>query len=159
MQYLSKNKNEIARNRDLFSRFDDMFTTMTNRMFSQDFMKEYGIQTQNVGFPKFNIVKTDKEIEITAAVPGYSKNEVSIEFDNGLLVITGEKDHKENHKEEEIVLREIKQSKFTRAIDVSMYTIEPKHIDAEYKDGLLSIKLPYKQEEERVTTQQIAIRG
>jgi molecular chaperone IbpA len=84
-------------------------------------------------FPRFNIVKVgEQDYRVELALPGWSKEHVKIHFDNGIVLIEGEK----NVSSETYIHKGISGKAFKRSFFV------PKNMevtDASFKDGLLKI--------------------
>jgi molecular chaperone IbpA len=84
-------------------------------------------------FPRFNIVKLeDQNYRVDLALPGWSKEQVKIHFDNGILLVEGEK----SLSSETYIHKGISGKAFRRSFFV------PKNLevtDATFKDGLLKI--------------------
>jgi len=96
-------------------------------------------------FPRHNVVKVDEEnYDIELALAGYSRNDLSIEIEEGLLVITGERDDTET----EYLHKGISTKKFRRTFRLNE-NVEIKL--AEFVDGMLTIKLAHIIPEEKKT--------
>ena len=54
--------------------------------------------TSGTFVPELNVWETDKEFEITVALPGMNKEDIDIKMENGSLTISGERkaEHEEN---------------------------------------------------------------
>ena len=68
-----------------------------NRMFDDVFrgfdLAPFGLTRglDGLGWPQIDIDETDKEVRITAELPGLDEKDVSLEIENGVLAISGEK--------------------------------------------------------------------
>jgi HSP20 family protein len=69
-----------------------------NRMFEDVFrgfdLAPFGLASRTLdglGWPQIDIEETDKEVRITADLPGLDEKDVSLEIANGVLSISGEK--------------------------------------------------------------------
>jgi HSP20 family molecular chaperone IbpA len=69
-----------------------------NRMFDEVFrgfdVAPFGLASRaldGLGWPQIDIEDTDKEVRITAELPGLDEKDVSVEIANGVLSISGEK--------------------------------------------------------------------
>jgi molecular chaperone IbpA len=88
-------------------------------------------------FPPHNILKLDESRYIVElAVAGFSKNEIDVSVNDGILIIKGEK--KERDVEYTYIHRGIGTRSFTKNITIAD-TIEVK--GAEFNDGILRIAL------------------
>ena len=124
----------------------DAFPSLFSEFFDRDLF-----DTANMGFndstmPAVNIKETKEDFEVEVAAPGMKKDDFKIELDNNLLVISSEKEEKHEDKEGgEFTRREFSYQSFKRSFTLPK-TIEDKKIKANYKEGVLSIKLPKKEE-------------
>ena len=117
------------------------------------FGKEFGLEafplTEPVGWvPKVEILETDKELLLTAELPGMVKENVEITFENDLLTIQGEK--REEDREEHVPAKngwpryhlwERTYGAFRRTFTLPRF-IDATKIVAEMKDGVLRIRMP-----------------
>ena len=115
--------------------FDNVFDHF-ERMFNDDF---FNIPTVN--YPPYNIVKTGaNEYNVEVALAGFSRDDVSVEFAEGILTIKS-KDRKESEKKDEdgdIIHKGISKRYFSKSFTVSD-DVEIK--GAELKDGLLTVSM------------------
>ena len=108
-------------------------------------------------FPKreHNLMKTDiKEkkgkYEIAMDLPGYEKENINLELNNGYLVISAKVEKEENENgESNFVRRERFYGECTRSFYVGD-DIEEKDINAEFKNGVLKVEIPKKEEKSKL---------
>lgn len=93
--------------------------------------------------PLANIKENDEAYQIEFALPGWSKKDIKIELDNGILNVSGE--FTEEKSEEKFTRREFRKNSFKRSFDLNDQ-VEIDSIKAESKNGILSILLPKKEE-------------
>jgi HSP20 family protein len=97
-------------------------------------------------FPvKMDLVRENGTFKILAELPGMEKDKIRIMVENGILTIGGERIRGEN-KDNEVVRSERFFGSFTRSFKLPD-TIEKSGISADYKNGLLEVTLPVKEEE------------
>lgn len=108
------------------------------------------------GKMKCDIYQKENTYHVEMDLPGFSKNEIRIECNKGNLVITAEKEKKEEEKDEDkkYIRRERIYGKYSRSFYLG--DINEEAIEAEYTDGTLHIVIP-KIDEER-TKKQINIK-
>jgi molecular chaperone IbpA len=112
--------------------------------------------SDNKLYPPHNVVKQDDtHFSVELALAGYSKDELSVEVKDGILVVTGGK--AEGDEEREYLHRGISAKKFTRTFRLSEHVV----VDgADFKDGLLVIDLRVEiPEEKRPRIVQIGKKG
>ncbi|NPA33471.1 MAG: Hsp20/alpha crystallin family protein [Chlorobi bacterium] len=92
--------------------------------------------------PAVNIKELPDRFVLEMAVPGFNKEDIKIEVDDGILVVRGEK--KEEDKQEEKgrwMRREFHIVKFQRAFTLPDM-VDADNITAKYENGILIINLP-----------------
>jgi molecular chaperone IbpA len=93
---------------------------------------------QTTGYPPYNIVQqTDDKYYIELAVAGFTQSELSIELNNQVLTVHGNKADSENI-EPEYLHRGISSRSFDRVFTLAEHV---EVVDAKLKDGILSIFL------------------
>lgn len=91
--------------------------------------------------PLADISETDKEYLIKAELPAVKKEDVKVTLDDGVLTITGERRHEEEHKAENEIRVESFYGTFSRSFSLPE-NIDVKSIQAESKDGVLRVRIP-----------------
>ena len=94
--------------------------------------------TMETSFPKDNIIKKDNEVVIQLALAGYDKENISIERNGNRLTVIAKKGEKEQEENVNYVRRHIATRAFTKHYTIAT---EYKEIDAEFTNGILSIRL------------------
>ena len=100
----------------------------------------------NSTFPSVNIIDRPEEFIIELAAPGLNKDYFSIEMKNNALHISYEKSDESDEVEKTYRRREFNYSSFYRTFRINGQLIDGDHIQAAYKDGVLYIELPKKDE-------------
>jgi molecular chaperone IbpA len=89
-------------------------------------------------YPPYDIVKTgDDSYEIRVAVAGFSQGEIDVTFQEGQLVIIGEK-KREDTSAHEYLHHGISARKFTRSFSLAEYVVVH---SATARDGILTVRL------------------
>jgi len=115
--------------------FDNVFDHF-ERMFDEDFTS-FNAPT----FPFYNIVKQGKnKFAIELALAGYSKDDIEVNLEDGVLSIKSKKEEKTDEKDEdgEIIHKGIAKRYFSKSFTIAD-DVEVK--GAELKDGLLTVSL------------------
>jgi HSP20 family protein len=107
--------------------------------------------------PAIDVSESPKEIVVRAEVPGMDKNDLDITLSGGLLTIRGEKRAEKKAQEGHYLRLERRYGTFCRTLPIPE-TVRIDAVDASYKDGLLTVKLPKRPEQapKRVTVQTLA---
>jgi len=115
--------------------FDNVFDHF-ERMFEDDFR---GLAVPN--FPPYNIVKTGKNsYDVELALAGYSKKDIDVSLEDGVLTIKSVKSEEEKEVEDNngVLHQGIAKRYFSKAFTIAD-DVEIK--GAELKDGLLRVSL------------------
>lgn len=91
--------------------------------------------------PSIDVNETKDTVQVRAEIPGLDKNQISIDVQNNYLILSGEKKHENEKKENNYHWRECSFGKFTRRV-VLPSEIDSNKASAEYKNGVLNITLP-----------------
>jgi len=91
--------------------------------------------------PSCDIYETENEIVVKAEIPGLKKEDVKLSVQDNVLTLSGERKFEEETKKENYVRVERGYGSFTRSFTLPAY-VDATKISAEFKDGLLEVKLP-----------------
>ena len=127
-------------NRDEFlTPFDKIFDELMSKSFPT-FKEEVGVSFNQGAYPKVNFYEYDDKIGIVAEIPGLDKKNVSVEVEDQVLIISGDK-HGFDSDGGKCITRELKQSAFTRSFNLGEH-LDGESVSAKFKDGMLSISVP-----------------
>ena len=126
-----------------FKQFDSVFDNIFNDFFNTVSRTPFNTVTQKSNYPRVDIRENRESVILDATVPGLSKEDVSIDYEDGHLKISADKQSRDG---DDYVHREIHRSGFSRwfAVDEEVYDVTD--IDASLIDGILSITIPKKEE-------------
>src|SRR5579871_2400917 len=106
-------------------------------------------------WPTLEISETEKDIRVTAEVPGLDEKDVEVLLEDGVLTIRGEKkaeiEDKDRHFSERFY------GHFERRMNI-VHEVEQDKVEAVFKNGVLKITLP-KTEKARSQTKRIEIKA
>ncbi len=106
-----------------------------NRMF------DLGEGENAVFAPRISVKETPEAFLVTADMPGIHKEDLKIEVDRGVLSLTAERKREETKDEESWHRDEVSYGWYRRSMTLPDDTDAAK-IEAELKDGVLSLRLP-----------------
>ena len=109
-----------------------------------------------LSLPKVNIKDTADAFLIEMAVPGFKKSDFNIDLDNEVLSISTETKEENEQKEDNYTRREFGYASFKRTFNLPE-TVDDEKINANYKEGILSILLPKKEEAKQKPIRSIKI--
>lgn len=93
---------------------------------------------------KCDIYESDGAYNLELDMPGFTKDDISIEYNKGNLVINAEKKEANNDETKKYIRRERFYGKLSRSFYLG--DIEEEAIKAEFKDGTLKVIAPKKDE-------------
>ncbi|MCB7480862.1 Hsp20/alpha crystallin family protein [Christiangramia sediminis] len=120
--------------------FDDMFKT--------DWLGgTTNVNSIGTSIPAVNIMETEDSFNVEVAAPGKAKEDFNIELDNDVLTISSEekKEVDSTDKYGRFTRKEFSYSNFKRAFSLPD-SVDSTKISAAYKNGVLEIALPKKEE-------------
>lgn len=103
--------------------------------------------------PRFDIVETESELVLYGDLPGVSKDNLDVRFENGQLTIQGKVEPR--HADHEFVYGEYGIGDFYRSFTISE-DIDAEKISAELHNGVLTLHLP---KAESVRPRKIAVKA
>lgn len=131
---------------NLFDRF------FNNDVFGRDFSEP------NTTLPSVNIKENEDKFNVEVAVPGFDKTDFNIELNNNELTISSEKKEENDQKEgERYTRREFSYQSFRRSFTLPN-TVDGDKISAEYKNGVLNVDIPKREEAKPKPVRQIDIK-
>jgi HSP20 family protein len=137
----------LQRPAPLFPTMAREMETVQNRLrrfFGEEFpMERFGL-TEPVGWiPAVEIVENPDELVLTAELPGMTKENVEVIYEDEVLTIRGEKkeEKKEGNGQKQFHLWERTYGAFQRAFTLPRI-VDATKITAEFKDGVLTVHLP-----------------
>lgn len=112
--------------------FDDFFRTPS-----------FGSFGSVTSWPSIEVKDAEREVVVTAEVPGMNEKDVELLLDNGMLTIRGEK----KGERDERGYSERWYGRFERQIPLPA-SVDEEHCKADFRDGVLTIHLPKSAEAE-----------
>jgi HSP20 family protein len=131
-----------------------------DRMFSDvDFARGFGLQSPQRGSglfdpwrfesrladtawtPQVETFRRDNNLVIRADLPGLNKDNISIETDDDVLIISGERSDETRDERDDFYRSERTYGRFFRAVQLPE-GIDTDKIDATFKDGVLEVTIP-----------------
>jgi HSP20 family protein len=107
---------------------------------------EEGLMNSGTWIPPVDIYQNgDHELVLKAELPDMKREDIAITVDANTLTIKGEKKIAEEAKDEQFHRIERRYGSFSRSF-VLPPTVDTTKVSAEYKNGVLSLKLPLREE-------------
>ena len=119
----------------------EMMEKEINKMFN-DLFRSFD---RSYEYPLMDIIDSKDDLVVYVEIPGVNKDDIKVKIHNDVLTISGERKEPELPEKANCLIREREFGKFMRSIRLP-YPIEVSKVSAEYKDGILKIILPKKEE-------------
>ena len=137
------------------------FNPFSDRVFNEKvcgdtFLKEILDQTFTNSLPSVNISESKEFFMVDLAAPGLEKDDFIINLEKHLLTISAQKENSEGGEELKFSRKEFSFNKFERSFRLPN-TIDESEISADYQSGILSIKLPKREEAKEKEARNIEI--
>ena len=93
--------------------------------------------------PAVNVEESGEELVLTAEVPGMIQDDIDIELENNVLTISGDRSQEVSQTDDErrYHVWERRFGSFQRSFTLPR-TVRPEDIAAEYRDGILTVRMP-----------------
>ena len=138
--------------------FDDLFNDAFNRSLFNVDKTLYG---KNAGrIMKTDVHETEDHYELDVDLPGFKKEEISIELKDGYLTIRASKGVDKN-EEDKKSRRVIRQERYVGTCERTFYVgdVKPEEVKCKYESGVLMIEVPRKDVKKVEGPHSIAIEG
>lgn len=118
-----------------------------NRVFTDGYgRRDEGVMTSGAWVPPVDIYQSgEHEVVLKAELPDMKREDIAITVENGTLTIKGEKTLRSDAKEEQFHRIERRYGTFSRSFSLPQ-TIDAGKVAADYRDGVLTVKLPMREE-------------
>lgn len=124
-----------------------------DRLFEDFFGRTWGIdggtETPSVWSPVVDLAENDDAYLIHMDLPGLSKSDVQITFENGMLQVSGERKNQHEETTDHVHRIERWYGRFFRSFNLGQ-NVQADKIKATFKDGVLSVEVPKVEESKPV---------
>jgi HSP20 family protein len=116
------------------------------RLFGNVYLRDEDTGFRGNWTPVVDIFETDNhDLVLKAELPGMTREDIEITVENGTLVMKGQKKFDETIKEENYRRIERSYGQFFRSFTLPN-TVDTSKVAADYKHGVLTVKLPFREE-------------
>jgi HSP20 family protein len=91
--------------------------------------------------PAVDVWETDNELVYAFDIPGISEDEISVEYDDGALTVSGKRERTEQSEDDRFYRYERRFGSFSRTVGLPQ-GVEEDAIQADYRNGVLEIHVP-----------------
>lgn len=146
----------VRNKREPLTNLPTLFENLFNRsLLSWD---NFNNSTSGTTIPTMNIKETDEDFFVELAAPGMKKEDFKIHLDGNNLSISSERNvNEEEQRDDKYSYKEFSYQSFKRTITLPSNVVDEEKIQARYENGLLSLRIPKKEEVKKKAPRQIAI--
>ena len=117
-----------------------------NRLFGNVYLRDEDTGFRGTWVPAVDIFETpNHDLVVRAELPGLNREDIDVTVENGTLVLKGEKKFDAEVKEEQYRRVERTYGTFHRSFTLPN-TVDPSKVSADFKNGVLTVKLPVREE-------------
>ena len=117
-----------------------------NRLFGNVYLRDEDTGFRGSWMPAVDIFETDThDLVLKAELPGMTREDIEVTVENSTLVLKGEKKFDREVKDENYRRIERTYGPFHRSFTLPN-TVDASKVSAEYKNGVLTVKLPFREE-------------
>ncbi len=133
-------------------RYNDPFRDLAalqdrmNRLFGDVYRRDEDVTSQGAWMPPVDIYENDHhELVLVAELPDMRREDIDVTVENNVLTLRGEKKLPEDVKNDQYRRVERNYGAFSRSFTLPN-TIDAGKVSAEYRNGVLVVKLPMREE-------------
>jgi HSP20 family protein len=115
--------------------------TEMNRLFNAAFEGEGGGTAARRWSPAMDLLETDEQFVLRADLPGMDESDVSIELEDNILTVSGERKAEHEEKREGYYRMERAYGTFSRSLTLPK-GIDPEAVSASFDRGVLEVRVP-----------------
>ena len=117
-----------------------------NQLFGNAYLRDEDTGFRGNWVPAVDIYETEShDLVVRAELPGMTRDDIQVSVENGTLVLKGEKKFDPEVKEEHYRRIERSYGAFHRSFTLPN-TVDSTKVGADYKNGVLTVKLPFREE-------------
>lgn len=136
--------NIIKRNSEL----NPFYTSLLDDLFSGNIVPA----EERKMLPALNIIEDNKQLKMELRAPGLKKDDFKLEYDDGILTLSYEKqEEKEEKTEGKYIRREFSSYSFRRSVELPEERYDVTKAMASYENGILEITMPKKEQKDKLS--------
>jgi HSP20 family protein len=125
------------------------FTTLqdrVNRLFGNVYLRDEDLRGRDAWTPPVDIYETDgHDLVIQAEIPDMTREDIDVTVESDTLTLRGERKRPSGLKDEQFRRVERQYGAFTRSFSLPS-TVDASRVSAEYKNGVLTVRLPFRED-------------
>jgi len=116
------------------------------RMFGDVYLRDEDTAFRGSWTPAVDIFETEShDLVLKVELPGMTREDIEVSVENGTLMLKGQKKFDDTVKEENYRRVERSYGQFHRSFTLPN-TVDTSKVAADYKNGILTVKLPFREE-------------
>jgi HSP20 family protein len=125
-----------------------LYPSVFNHLFNRELvdLSNAGFSSEDSTLPAVNILEDENRIQIELAAPGMKKEDFKIDLEHNRLTVSAEISSENSESTERYSRKEFSYRAFRRQFNIPVETIDGEQIQAAYKDGILLVTLPKREE-------------
>ena len=117
-----------------------------NRLFDDTFSSHRAGQSDLATWaPAVDVFETENELVVKADLPDMNEKDIDVRVENNTLTVRGERKFEQQANEDNYLRIERAYGTFTRSFSLPN-TVNPEAIRAEYRSGVLTVRMPKREE-------------
>lgn len=127
-------------------RRDEFFPSLFESTIETDFFDKF---FKGARFPQVDIKEKEKHYEFEVELPGFTKEDIVVEYKDGYLEIQGQREHNYESEEKEghYIRKERSYGSFKRVFYVG--EISQEEINGSFNNGVLTLQVPKSEDEQK----------
>lgn len=127
------------------------FPSINDLFDNSRFISDFFGKANAMNLPAVNIKETEKQYQVELAIPGMKKEDISIEMQDDLVTVSGEKKEEHEEKGEKFHRREFSYGSFSRSFSMPE-GVEAERIEARFDNGVLRLFIPKNHQKETASS-------
>jgi HSP20 family protein len=117
-----------------------------NRLFGDVYLRDEDVTQRGNWVPPVDIYETDNhDLVVKAELPDMTREDIEVTVENNVLTLKGTKKFAGDVTEDQFRRIERSYGTFSRSFTLPT-TVDASKVSAEYKNGVLTVKLPFREE-------------
>jgi HSP20 family protein len=117
-----------------------------NRLFGNVYLRDEDVTNRSEWIPPVDIFENDNhDLVVKAELPDMTREDIEVTVENNALTLKGTKKFPSDVKEDQFRRIERSYGTFSRSFTLPN-TVDASKVSAEYKNGVLTVKLPFREE-------------
>ncbi len=113
---------------------------LPSRFYFDNLLDDFIKDDKEFGSMKCDIYESDGKYHVEMDIPGFDKNDITVDCEDGYLTIEASKNYEKEDKNKKYIRRERTYGKVKRQFYVG--NVDEENIKAEFKDGVLKVTVP-----------------